>query len=58
VLIAQTEQWRVQPEKERAKIARQVRAELERELLTIEAQITRAEISLITSQGVIIANGF
>ncbi len=55
VLIAQTEQWRVQPEKERAKIARQVRAELERELLTIKAQITQAEINLTTSQGGIAA---
>jgi signal transduction histidine kinase len=55
VLIAQTEQWRVEAEKERAKIARQVRAELERELLTIKAQITQAEINLTTSQGGIAA---
>ena len=52
-LIAQTEQRLAQAEYERAKLARHARAELERDLLTIEGQIAQAEISLATSQRVL-----
>ena len=53
VLVAQTEQRLAQAELERSKLARHARADLERELLSIDAKITQAELTLATSHGIL-----
>jgi hypothetical protein len=53
MLIAQAEQRLAQTELERSKLARHARAELERELLMIEAQIAQGEVAFATSHGIL-----
>ena len=55
VYIAQAEQRLAQTQQERAKLIRHARTELEQALLTTEAQISQAAISLSTSKGVLAA---
>ena len=55
IAIAQAEQRLIQAQQERAKLARHTRTELEQALLSTEAQISQAAISLKTSQQVLAA---